>query len=205
MKIRAFFLSVLEIVALALTVLPLHPEIDTFIRTMVFQPNLARHLAKTGIFGRDMITSLATQEADWQPSIEFFLREMGPEALILLGVGIFLWFELSLPGQFFSRAQYANLTGSILEVRQDMTLKISLGEERGVLEGMIFQVEKRKHVDQLSQGAFRTMIMAPQVFAIGEAKVTSVAPDFALCKFRRIQGQSSSPSAKDRVVILRRP
>jgi hypothetical protein len=151
------------------------------------------------------------------PPINDLIRDMGADLLMGFGAILFLWFEFTLPTSFQARAQFENLLGKVVEVRRDMTLKISLGEERGVEEGMIFRVEKRKHVDALSQLNFKTLISAPQVFPIGRAKVTSVAqvfpigrakvtsvaPTFAICQFRRYPGQSSSPSAGDQVVIMK--
>jgi hypothetical protein len=201
---------VAEVVVLGMMILPLVSE-DVSLRISTMRINLkavADWLAETGIIGYgDAVSSqLYRLQDSFGTVVNRFLLEQGSTACMALGALIFFLFEYQLPSAYFRAAQLESLTGRILEVRRDMSLKISLGEERGVEEveeGMIFRVEKKKHVDALSQLNFRTMIMAPQVFPIGEAKVVSTAPTFAICKFKRYQGQSSSPSANDRVVILR--
>jgi serine/threonine protein kinase len=206
LRLQAFVYTVLEVVILGMVLLPWNSGIDLSIRKATFSLDVADLLARTGVFDRGgaLVAQVDQLQVLWRPKIQEFLLDMGPEAVIAMGVLLFFWFEASLPNRFYKKAQFANLSGTIQEVRRDMTIKISLGTMRGVVPGMIFRVEKRKHVDKLSGGDFRTMVMAPQVFAIGEAKVIRAEKDHAICKFRRIQGQSSSPSVKDRVVILRR-
>lgn len=204
---RAFLLTVLEVLVLGLVILPLvSDEFSVWIASRRLNLEaVADWLVAHGLIGYSNPlngTLLQIQKSIGAP-VNAFILENGPVVSVGFGTAVFFLFEYMLPNAYFRHAQLVSLTGRVLEVRRDMSLKISLGEERGVEEGMIFRVEKKKHVDALSQLNFRTMVMAPQVFPIGEAKVISTTPTFAICKFKRYQGQSSSPSANDRVVILR--
>ena len=207
MSTRAFMLTLLEVVVLAMILIPLtQPDMAAEIhKTKLSLVPIADWLASNGLAtpGSGIYSFLYDLNKDLAPPVNGLIRDLGSDLLMGLGAILFLWFEFTLPSGFQKKAQLENLQGRVLEVRRDMTLKISLGEERGVEEGMIFRVEKRKHVDALSQLNFKTLISAPQVFPIGRAKVTSVAPTFAICQFRRYPGQSSSPSAGDQVVIMK--
>jgi hypothetical protein len=204
MSTRAFFLTILELFCIVVVFAPLIPQVtDLLERAHVgFDFRVVASWAKSiGLdFLRRPFYGLAKSYND---SVRWFVGAYGLSALQGVGGVFFLWNQLVQPGKFHRMAQYANLTGRVLEVRRDMSLKISLGENRGVEVGMAFVVQKKKHMDALSQLNFKTMIMAPQVFPIGRATVVSTTPTFSICKFKRSAGQSSSPSPNDRVAILK--
>ena len=133
------------------------------------------------------------------------LRRHSSESLdlFLIGFGslLYMWYTMMIPSQIHRYAVLANLTGKVVEVRRDLSVKINLGEERGVQVGQIFSIQKRKHVDEVHALNFKTMMMAPKMFSIGEAKVVSTTLHFAICKFRRLPGETSNPSVGDRVVL----
>ncbi len=204
---KAFFLTLLEIFILTIILAPFFSE-DIAVRLQSGNFSLlppADWLAKKGILPiRSSLYQWIFQlNKSWSPAVNDFLTRHGTDLFMGIGAAIFLWMELSLPNEFLKEAQYASLTGKIIEVRRDMTLKISLGSDQGVEEGMIFRVEKRKHVDSLSQLNFKTLMVPPEVFPIGRARVSSTTPTFAICQFKRLPGQSSSPSSGDRVAIMR--
>ena len=123
--------------------------------------------------------------------------------LFLIGFGslLYMWYTMMIPSQIHRYAVLSNLTGKVVEVRRDLSVKINLGEERGVQVGQIFSIQKRKHVDEVHALNFKTMMMAPKMFSIGEAKVVSTTLHFAICKFRRLPGETSNPSVGDRVAL----
>ncbi len=133
------------------------------------------------------------------------LRKHSSESmdLFLIGIGtlLYVWYTYMIPAQIHRYAVLSNLTGKVVEVRRDLSVKINLGEERGVQVGQIFSIQKRKHVDEVHALNFKTMMMAPKMFSIGEAKVVSTTLHFAICKFRRLPGETSNPSIGDRVAL----
>ncbi len=139
----------------------------------------------------------------WSDQLERFLHDYAWLLLVSLSGLIYLYWEMTVPRDVYLYAVLSNLTGKVLEVRKDLSIKINLGEERGVQVGQIFEVQKKKHIDQVQALNFKTMIMPPKRFPIGEAKVISTTPHFAVCKFRRLPGETSSPSIGDRVVLKR--
>lgn len=206
---RALWLSLLELFFVGLAALPFYPTTATFMErgtvSLVAIANWFEELGLTGTGGGLYNFLHDMHNSGWTVTLTQAMHTYGmPICLGVGGLG-FIWFELGLPGDFVRKAQFANLKGKILEVRRDMTLKISLGEERGVRVGMVFEVQKRKHVDALSQLNFKTMMVAPEVFGIGLAKVVSTTPQFSICKFKRTPGQSSNPSNGDRIVVVKDP
>mgnify|MGYP006276961889 FL=1 len=121
--------------------------------------------------------------------------------LISIGCLIYLLYTFKIPKQIHRYAVLSNLTGKVIEVRRDLSIKINMGEERGVQVGQVFSIQKRKHLDEVQALNFKTMMMAPKMFSIGEAKVVSTTLHFAICKFRRLPGETSNPSIGDKVIL----
>jgi len=134
-----------------------------------------------------------------------FLKTNSKEILFGMCAAGYLWGILTIPSEIHRYTVLSNLTGKIVEVRRDLSVKINLGEERGVQVGQIFAIQKRKHVDEVHALNFKTMMMAPKLFTIGEAKVVSTTLHFAICKFRRLPGETSNPSVGDRIVLRKSP
>jgi TM2 domain-containing membrane protein YozV len=123
--------------------------------------------------------------------------------IFIVGLSLFIWYEFKLPEVLFKQILFENMSGNIIEVRQDLTIKIDIGEDKGVKAGYIFAVKKKKHINQVSGGDFKTMVMAPTWFVAGKAKVMSTASSFSICKFKRLSGEASSPSIGDAVVVMK--
>ena len=151
-------------------------------------------------FTRAVITPLT------RSSFNVFLRSFSKGYvhifMIVIGVLLFFYYEFKLPSAIYNRILLENMIGSIIEVRHDLTIKINIGENKGVKVGFIFAVQKKKHVNQVSGADFKTMITAPTYFTAGKAKVTSTASNFSICKFKRLPGEASSPSEGDHVVVM---
>jgi hypothetical protein len=153
-------------------------------------------------FNEHVVGTLETVESS---SFNLWLKEDSKDNLgkLLMGLSGFVYLVclVRVPSEVYQYAILRNLTGKVVEVRRDLSIKINLGEERGVRVGQIFAVQKRKHMDEVYALNFKTMVMAPKMFTIGEAKIISVTQHFGICKFRRLPGETSNPSVGDRVVL----